>query len=75
MTTSETSRVGAELDQDHAPETNGRMSVCRRCGVRTDSPAGAHHVLDERQLPRSQAWLRLQDHQRRVRHVMASRSN
>ena len=69
MSTSEATRVGSELDADHAPETNGRMAVCRRCGVRTDSPTGVHHVLTEQQLLRSEDWLRLQAQQRRIERV------
>jgi len=49
--------VGARLDEHHAPETNGRMAVCRRCGSRTDSPEGHHHVPSDRQLSASVAWL------------------
>ena len=40
MTSPESSDVAAQLDQHHLPETNGRIAVCRRCGARTDSPAG-----------------------------------
>lgn len=57
--------VGAQLDEDHAPETNGRMSVCRRCGARTDALA-LHHVPDERQLARSRSWLIAEAHRSRV---------
>ena len=74
MSTSEVLLVGIELDNDHAPETNGRMSVCRRCGVRTDSPAGRTHVLSERQLSRTQSWLRLQAQQKRVARFQSARS-
>jgi hypothetical protein len=68
MTLSENEAVllGIELDAHHVPETNGRMAVCRRCGVRTDSPAGLHHVLSEAQVTRSRDWLRLQERQRYV---------
>jgi hypothetical protein len=44
------------LDQDHLPETNGRMAVCRRCGSQTDGP-GLHHLPAERQMARIQSWL------------------
>jgi len=50
------SLVGAQLDGDHLPETNGRMSVCRRCGAATDA-AGAHHAPNEHQAARSTNWL------------------
>ena len=66
--------VAIELDSDHVPETNGRMSVCRRCGVRTDSPTGIHHVLDERQLGRSEDWLRMESQRRRVRRFQGQMS-
>jgi hypothetical protein len=49
--------LGARLDTHHAPETNGRMSVCRRCGSLTDGPAGTHHIPHDRQLARSSNWL------------------
>lgn len=74
MSTSEVTLVGIELDSDHAPQTNGRMSVCRRCGVLTDSPTGVHHVLDERQLSQSQNWLRMQAKQRRILRMKAEMS-
>ena len=49
-------QMGSRLDEHHAPETNGEMSVCRRCGARTDSPKG-RHLPDERQLDRALRWL------------------
>jgi len=66
MTTPETSQVAAQLDEDHAPETNGRMAVCRRCGARTDGPAGLHHALVERELPRSTSWLTAEVQKKRL---------
>jgi len=60
MTSAEASFVGAQLDQHHSPETNGRMSVCRRCGTRTDCPQGLHHDPGEHQLARSIEWLNAQ---------------
>ena len=54
------STVGAQLDEHHVPETNGRMSVCRRCGALTDTPAGAHHAPHQRQVDRSIDWLNAQ---------------
>ena len=56
MISTESSYVGAQLDEHHAPETNGRMSVCRRCGALTDAP-GLHHVPHDRRLGRSNDWL------------------
>ena len=58
--------VGIQLDQHHAPETNGRMSVCRRCGARTDSPNGEHHILHEAQVGRSSDWLTAQARMRDI---------
>jgi hypothetical protein len=49
--------AGSQLDVHHVPETNGRMSVCRRCGSQTDGPEGQHHTPAERQLIRSSEWL------------------
>jgi hypothetical protein len=49
-------QLGSRLDEHHAPETNGRMSVCRRCGAQTDGPKGLH-IPDERQLERALQWL------------------
>lgn len=52
----EATRIGARLDEHHAPETNGWMAVCRRCGARTDGPTGGH-APDERRVSRSSEWL------------------
>jgi len=60
------SDVGARLDEHHAPETNGRMAVCRRCGSRADGPEGRQHAPDERQLARSTDWLDTQSRARRI---------
>jgi hypothetical protein len=57
MTTSESLHLAAQLDEHHAPETNGRISVCRRCGARTDSPTGERHVVQEGREKRSSEWL------------------
>ena len=53
---SEASQVGELLDQHHAPETNGRMATCRRCGMRTDGPDG-RHAPAEQQLAQARRWL------------------
>ena len=74
MTSPDASDVGVQLDEDHAPETNGRMSICRRCGTLTDSPAGQHHVPNERQLERSNRWLVAQVQRRRIERVRELRS-
>jgi hypothetical protein len=49
-------QMGSRLDSHHTPETNGRMSICRRCGAQTDGPEGLH-IPDERQLERALRWL------------------
>ena len=54
---SEATFVGTRLDEHHLPETNGRMSVCRRCGSQTDGPEGRHHAPKEQQLVRANGWL------------------
>ena len=51
------SHTGSQLDEDHSPETNGRMAVCRRCGSQTEGPDGGHHVPTERQMARIRGWL------------------
>lgn len=65
MTSSECLHVAAQLDEHHAPETNGRIAVCHRCGARTEGPMGGHHVIAESRVGRSSEWLvaqsRLQD--------------
>jgi hypothetical protein len=57
MISAGSSDVGLQLDEHHLPETNGRISVCRRCGARTDNPIGLHHAPHESQLHRSGDWL------------------
>ncbi len=66
MTSLESSEVAAQLDQHHLPETNGRIAVCRRCGARTDSPAGLHHVVPEDRANRSAEWLSAQSRLRDI---------
>lgn len=56
MVSPEALQMGSRLDKHHVPETNGRASVCRRCGARTDGPKGLH-IPDERQLERALQWL------------------
>jgi hypothetical protein len=70
MTSSESLRVAADLDEHHAPETNQRIAVCRRCGARTDGPTGSHHVLQESQVSKSREWLSAQS---RLRDIANSR--
>lgn len=53
----ELTELNEHLDRDHSPETNGRMAVCRRCGFRTVTTAGEHHVLLDGQAARAKGWL------------------
>ena len=46
-----------KLDEDHAPETNGRMAVCRRCGFRTVATAGESHAPTEANRTKATQWL------------------
>jgi hypothetical protein len=69
---SQVSLLGARLDEDHLPETNGRMAVCRRCGAQTESPLGRQHVPHEKRLARAEQWL---DAQRRTRHLEHARES
>ena len=65
--------TGSQLDEHHAPETNGRMSVCRRCGSRTDGPAGRHHMPAERQVTRIREWLLAESKRMHIERVTQSR--
>ncbi|MGO8872425.1 MAG: hypothetical protein ACLQPH_13680 [Acidimicrobiales bacterium] len=73
MTSPELSQLGAQLDEDHAPETNGRMSVCRRCGARTESPRGLHHLPSQPQRDRSSDWLVAQSRLNQINRTRALR--
>ncbi len=66
MAASEASRLGAQLDEDHVPETNGRMAVCRRCGFRTAGAMSDRHALVEAQEARATRWLDSQVQARRL---------
>ena len=69
MISPDASHVGAQLDKHHAPETNGRMAVCRRCGAMTDSPQGCQHAPDELRLARLTEWLDAQERVRLFEHA------
>ncbi|HEY1465590.1 MAG TPA: hypothetical protein VGF11_00940 [Acidimicrobiales bacterium] len=56
MAPSDASHVSIQLDEDHAPETNGRMPVCRRCGFRTEETSNRHAATDGHQAKAGQ-WL------------------
>jgi hypothetical protein len=52
------SQLSARLDEHHHPETNGRMSVCRRCGFRTEGELGSEqHVSAEQRPAQALRWL------------------
>jgi len=72
MISSEASILGARLDEDHAPETNGWMSICRRCGAYTESPLGGRHVPGARRLARAEEWLDAQSRTGRPGYVCTS---
>jgi hypothetical protein len=61
MSSPDAVEMGTRLDAHHAPETNGRMSICRRCGTSTDSPQGSQHVPEEPRISRLSEWLDAQE--------------
>jgi hypothetical protein len=65
MASPEQQQLGDRLDAHHRPETNGRMAVCRRCGVITDGPDGSH-APRERELVRTVQWLDTQARMTRI---------
>ena len=67
--------TGSQLDQHHAPETNGRMSVCRRCGSRTDGPDGQRHVPSEDQMTRIGEWLAAESTRVHINQVREARGH
>ena len=71
MASSEQQQLANRLDEHHRPETNGRMSVCRRCGVITDGPQG-DHAPRERELARTTQWL---DTQARIRRIAGAKES
>lgn len=66
MAASEAAQLGAQLDEDHAPETNSRMAVCRRCGFRTEGPSSERHAPVDVRADRASRWLGAQSQARRV---------
>jgi hypothetical protein len=74
MASAESSIVGAQLDEHHAPETNGRMSVCRKCGALTDSPVGLQHTPHPSQVGRASEWLTAQSRLLQIDRARALRS-
>jgi hypothetical protein len=75
MTSSDTLHVAAQLDEHHLPETNGRIPVCRRCGARTESPAGLHHIVQEDRISKSSEWLIAQSRLRDIAHSQQRRDS
>jgi len=69
------SLMGSRLDEHHAPETNGRMAVCRRCGSRTDGPAGGRHTPTERQSDHMGQWLAAESTRVHIRQVREAREH
>lgn len=74
MASPDESQLGTRLDEDHLPETNGRMAICRRCGTKTDSPAGRCHLPTEHQVARAVRWLDEQTRLQRVERAKARMS-
>ena len=64
--------AGARLDEDHLPETNGRMAICRRCGAQTDGPQGRHAPM-EKQVGKATEWLDLQKRKSHIAHLKNGR--
>ncbi len=58
--------LGVRLDEDHLPETNGRMAVCRRCGFRTAGMRSDRHAPVDGQEAKAKRWLDAEAHARRV---------
>ncbi len=65
-------QTGGQLDQDHPPETNGRMAICRRCGSRTDA-AGGHHAPADGQIKRIQDWLAAESKRMHIKRALEAR--
>jgi hypothetical protein len=60
------SPLSTRLDDDHFPETNGRMAVCRRCGFKTTGGPDERHASLGIQQARATRWLDNQAHVRRI---------
>ncbi len=75
MVSAQATLVGNQLDENHAPETNGRMAVCRKCGSLTDFKDGVHHVPAEQQLERSSEWLSAQSRNKLIDSARARRKS
>ena len=72
MTQLDSSQLSARLDEDHHPETNGRMPICRRCGFRSAGPLGdERHVSAEERPTQALRWLDGQELLRRTAQARA----
>jgi len=71
-TPSVASRTGAQLDEHHAAQTNGRMAICHRCGMATDGAQG-QHAPHEKQLEKAARWLDAQALSRRIAAMTSAR--
>ncbi len=58
--------LAQRLDEDHYPQTNGRMAVCRRCGFRTMGDMDVAHAPVDGQESRANRWLDAQAHANRI---------
>ncbi len=58
--------LAKRLDEDHYPQTNGRMAVCRRCGFRTIGDMDGAHAPVDGQESRANRWLDAQAQANRV---------
>ena len=66
------SQLSARLDEDHYPETNGRIAICRRCGFRsTGPPTEERHIRAEERPTQALRWL---DNQERLRLAAQARA-
>jgi len=50
-------QMGSRLDGHHTSETNGQMSVCRRCGAQTGGPEGLHIQTNDNWSVRCDGWM------------------
>jgi len=66
MATPEAAALGQRLDEDHYPQTNGRMAVCRKCGFRTTGDMADAHAPVEGQEARANRWLDVQARANRI---------
>ena len=75
MSTPEAQALAARLDENHFPETNGRMAICRRCGFRTTGEPSDRHAPVDIQVIRANRWLDTQAHAQRGAKVREARDS